>query len=1195
MDPLKILIHDISKLYISPDYNENILFKPLRNTEIPFCIYKIDEKELLTRSELINSNTKSSIDTYLKLSFIESTINQKNYKFACYENKSYDNNISIRIDIVDKFKNEETIVSSNIYPSQEIKIPEYIKFLGKSGDNDNCILDYNEPGGAFIINKGIEKFITLRMENTSVWPKYKKTVNKPTQLHFSFISRTSSFEMVNEKINPPQFFTIDINLEPDNIKCILNSNKTFFQVDMLLLIRYLTNLNFDEIESIISSKFESYTIDIFKILLNNSKNKLLEEKYKNIDNIHNKNYNEYKIVENYISYTINEDYIKKKLENKYPKLQDYYNVVFSNFLPHMLNESSFSKGLYLISIFRQFLMAITQSSVYFSKDDLVTKRITTVGALFENVVKSCVDTIFKNSIELYKSSQGNVNQLLSQSKIVPQITSTMNNIFNMQDVKNSDMVRTANLSNWQERIVIPNTVIRSKSLDLTKSFEARKMNASTICFFDIFDTPDHSSNTGFDKRLSQLTIISTHTLEVRRETFKLVKNFILEYVKGKYEDLINGVNISIISDYSEYYITHIKNDKIPDFLKELRYRKRNNKLGSNDIGIEKIPMYYKDKSSGILLPSSSRFFQIRINIGNGRLLQPMFIVNNGKIILENHIDKINADMSNNSFSLLLNKYSDIIEYVDCGQCVTSLICPSYEYFLCASTEEKMLYEFIKFPDYLSFGYLSACLMDVGKFDPVRGTFGVAQQKHRLSSASNNVLNRFDNRSYLAIPFERPCITNLSLEISRIADNSIGQHLLAGVCSFYPNNEDALVINRDSINKGMLSMITLNSVKADVSDIQINKNNPSPENSNNNYKKINDAGVNDIGTVLENGDAYYRCIKTMFKDKDETKHYSFDQSESYSLNYVSIVERCKMVGTENISLSILNSAYRIPKVGDKLTTRSGQKGTIGKIYDGIDMPYLENGERLDIIINSTSIIGRKTLNVYVEGILNNFFNHFPNKFIDFPVLSNISTDEIIINIINKFKTLYPNKSSDEIKKIALCSHTIYNPKTHEPMEIIEDNVSYTKTFVAPLTFSRLSQTADDKISARCRGKLDKLGQPPSGKKKGGGIKIGEMEVDVLATHGCVNILQEMMSDGLERMLTTKVCSNCGLFATYELNKNYNRWKCINCENIDLYPNIIDIENISLVVKIFIMTCNTRGIHIILNKHKNSIKYASNSII
>jgi DNA-directed RNA polymerase beta subunit len=1190
---IKELINTISKLHISKDFNENILFKSLRNTEVPFTIYKQDEKELLTRSEIINTNVKTGTNLILSISFIESIVNKKSYKFACYENKSYDNNISIKIDILERYEssNTETVISSNIYPAQEIKIPEYIKFSGKSDVTDNCILDYNEPGGAFIINKGIEKFITLRMDSTSIWPKFK--VNKSAQLHFSFISKVSSFKIINEKIYPPQFFTIDINFDlNDNIKCILNSNKTFFPVDMILLIRYLTKLPFDVINNIVCSKFTTDAVNKFKILLNNSINKLTNVKYRTLKKQYKNE--EYAYVKNYIKITMWEDFIKKGLDKKIT-LQQYYDSLFSHyFLPHMAFKPTFKKGMYLLSILRQFLMALSQPSVYFSKDNLVTKRITTVGALFENVVKSCMDTVFKNCIDTYKANQGNINQLFAQSKIIPQITSSMNNIFNMQDTKHSDMVRTANLSNWQERIIIPNTVVKSKSLELTKSFEARKMNAASIGFFDIFDTPDHGSNTGFDKRLSQMTIISTHTLQVRRKTYKLIKQFIINYIKGKCEDVLNGVIVSIISDYSEFYVAHIKNSEVNNFVNEFRYQKRNNKLGSNDIGIEKIPMYYKDNYRKILLPSTTEFFQVRINIGNGRLIQPMFIVENGKLNLEKYINELRKD-DLLSFSLLLNKYPDIIEYVDCAQCMTSLICPNYEQFENSTVIEKSMYEFVKFPDYLSFGYLSACLMDVGKFAGVRGTFGSAQQKQRLSFAVNNVLNRFDNRSYLAVPIERPCVTNYSLEVSKIAHNSIGQHLLTGICSFYPNNEDALVINKTAVNNGLLSMITLTSVKAEVSDIQINKNNPSPENSNSNYSKINNSGVNDIGTVLEDNDAYYRCLKTMFREKDDSKHHFFDQSESYSSTYPSVIERCKMSGTENINISILCSAYRTLTVGDKLTTRAGQKGTIGKLCNEEDMPYLENGERLDIIINSASIIGRKTLNMYVESILNNFYNNYLDKYIEFPVLSDISTDDIINNVINQFKILYPDKSDEEIRNLALCNHTIYNPVTHEPISIIENGKSMTYTFVGPLIFSRLVQTADDKISARCRGRLDKFGQPPSGKKKGGGIKIGEMENDVLAAHGSINIISELMSDGVEKMLTTKICSNCGLFATNEKSKDYIRWKCINCENINLSPDIIDIKNISLVVKIFIMTCNMRGVNIIFEEPVIETVYASKSIL
>ncbi|AAC97782.1 ORF MSV155 putative RNA polymerase second largest subunit cowpox RPO132 homolog (vaccinia A24R), similar to SW:P17474 [Melanoplus sanguinipes entomopoxvirus] len=1161
----------IAKLYLSSDNKLNIKSKSLINIEIPFRNFNHDLSAFFTREEVINvkSSKSSKEEIILKIEFSGKQENKKSYIYSSFDNKSFDLNIGICVSIFKKIINQDgesklqLIYTYNCTPN-EIRIPQYISYGGNTPMIDNSLTETNNPGGSFILSKGITKFVTCRIEQMYVYPKLKK-MNKPFIFHCSFISKHPSFRMINEKIYPPQFLTIDIDYTPGKIKCVIDSKKAFIQIDLILLIHFYSEMSFEDIESIIKRGFNNSIVRKIQILIKNSQMILAN----NENNIHT-----------YVSNVIKEAYINKFKNDKNITLQAYTNSLLSNFLPHITN-GRINKGMYLISIFRQFIVGMFQPDIYPDKDNLATRRISTAADIFESIIKSSIDTLLyqikekSNEFKIESKINQNINNALSQIKLIPQITPAFNNFFNMQDTKNSDVVKISTKSNWQEPIIVSNAVMRGSSIELTKSLEARNLHESTIGVLDIYDTPDHGSNAGLIKRLTIGTIISHHTLKIRERIFNEVNEYILTYAKtNNIINKINGVIISIIEESSEFYVTSIDQSKVDQFVKDIKLAKISNIFCTNDIGIEVIPIHEMDKIKKINVPTN-RYFQIRINVGNRRALQPMFIVENGILNLDKYkIDK-NEIMS---FSDIMLKYNDIIEFVDVGQALYSRICNSIKEFKQYSLEFRKTIQYVRLPNYIYFSQLVSCMHDVGKMAGVRGTFGAAQYKHIITGPQDNILNKFESCTYLSFPLQKSCVTNIPKDISGISKNGMGQHILVGFFSYNKNIEDGVIVNKRSVENGMLSVITLNAIVAEVSDIQINNNNPSPDNANNNYSKINVMGLPDVGTVMVKNDALYRCLKPKYKETDDNTRL-FDKSEPYVSNYPAVVERTRKQGTDIIKVEILLSSYRRLAIGDKLA-KSVQKVTVADILDESELPYTKDGLRPDLIFNSTSITSRKTFPMYFDAMLTNMFSLIPydennnTRYINYPTYTDMTSTDIIEYIRNKIKPLYPNISDEELNDIVYCRHVIYNPDTHKPMELVE-NGKKTKAFVAPILFSRLSQMSADKLSVRNRGRLDKYGQPPSGKKKGGGIKIGEMEVDVFLTYSVPSITLELLSDPSEKYLPAMACSNCGIFATYEDSLEIKRWKCLQCENIGLSPKIISFR-LPYSTKMFLLNTNMRGI-------------------
>lgn len=170
-------------------------------------------------------------------------------------------------------------------------------------------------------------------------------------------------------------------------------------------------------------------------------------------------------------------------------------------------------------------------------------------------------------------------------------------------------------------------------------------------------------------------------------------------------------------------------------------------------------------------------------------------------------------------------------------------------------------------------------------------------------------------------------------------------------------------------------------------------------------------------------------------------------------------------------------------------------------------------------------------------------------------------------------MFHEKSKEEIEDLVKCEEEMFDPYTHKPF--------LTKVFFAPILYCRLSQISSEKISVRDRGKLNKIDQPPAGKKKGGAGRTGEMEIDILATHGASMILYELSQDIQENQLYSMVCSKCGNFACLEKTIDYKRFKCSHCETLGFSPIILKLK-LTKAVKMMMQLLNFRGINLIIKE-------------
>lgn len=178
-----------------------------------------------------------------------------------------------------------------------------------------------------------------------------------------------------------------------------------------------------------------------------------------------------------------------------------------------------------------------------------------------------------------------------------------------------------------------------------------------------------------------------------------------------------------------------------------------------------------------------------------------------------------------------------------------------------------------------------------------------------------------------------------------------------------------------------------------------------------------------------------------------------------------------------------------KVGDKMAGRHGNKGIVAKIVRDEDMPFLEDGTPVDIVLNPLGVPSRMNLGQIYETILGWAGEKLDERFAT-PIFDGASVDEIN-NLIAKAEL--PN----------YCHTYLYDGETGERF--------HQKATVGIIYIIKLHHLVDDKMHARSIGPYSLITQQPlGGKAQFGGQRFGEMEVWALEAYGASNILQELLT-------------------------------------------------------------------------------------
>ena len=565
------------------------------------------------------------------------------------------------------------------------------------------------------------------------------------------------------------------------------------------------------------------------------------------------------------------------------------------------------------------------------------------------------------------------------------------------------------------------------------------------------------------------------------------------------------------------------------------------------IGIAKSPLeLYKSlkekKHKGIIniytsITFNTRTKEICVNNDAGRLTRPLLRVEDNRLVLNKaHIDGLKSGLLKWD-DLLTDATCDaaVIEYIDAAEQELSMI--SMEPIELLTRKGTYIYRYTHCEIHPStiFGILGSCIPFPEHNQSPRNTYQCAMGKQAMGMYVTNYDARMDKTAYVLSYPMRPLVDTRLMNMMNLNKIPSGEQIIVAIMTHSGyNQEDSILFNKGSIDRGMFMATIYHTEKDEDKKIQGDEEircKPDPSKTKGmkfgNYNKVNNDGVIPENTLLENRDiiiAKMLPIKDARNDHTKVMKYE-DQSRIYRTNEDTYVDKnyIDRNGDGYKFCKVRVRSVRKPVIGDKFSSRHGQKGTIGNIIPENDIPFMDNGVRPDIIINPHAIPSRMTIAQLKETLLGKVLLEL-GLFGDGTSFGKFD----ITDICDELQNLGYESKGNEL---------LYDGLSGQQIE--------TSVFIGPVFYQRLKHMVADKQHSRSNGPMVNLTrQPAEGRSRDGGLRYGEMERDCMCSHGASRFNKERLYDASDAF-RVHVCKRCGLIAAYNNKRHIHH--CKTCDN------------------------------------------------
>jgi len=508
---------------------------------------------------------------------------------------------------------------------------------------------------------------------------------------------------------------------------------------------------------------------------------------------------------------------------------------------------------------------------------------------------------------------------------------------------------------------------------------------------------------------------------------------------------------------------------------------------------------------------NERLDEVQIESGRGRARRPLIVVKDGRpLLLERHIRQL--EKNEISWSDLVKQ--GVIEYLDAAEEENTYVA----FFEKDLTPEHTHLEVSP----LAMLGLATSLVPYGNFNQsTRLNAGSKNQKQALGFYAANYPVRMDMDVNLLHTPQMPIVETIMNDISAYEKHPAGQNIIVAIMSYKGYNmEDAIILNQGSIDRGFgRSSYFRPSIAEElryagglIDEISIPDKSVKGYKSEKDYRYLEEDGIIYPEAKFKEGDVvigktspprflssldeYNLASSTRRESSVAAKH-----GEQGIVDFVLITESEE--GNKLVQVRVRDE--RVPEIGDKFTSRHGQKGVVGLIVPQADMPFSASGIVPDLIFSPHGIPSRMTIAHLIEMVAGKVGSLSGRKI-------NGTT----------FDAEPEEKLRRELLELGFRENgfeTMYNGQTGE--------IYHARIFVGNMYYLKLKHMVANKLHSRARGPIQLLTrQPTEGRAKEGGLRLGEMEKDTFVAHGASLLLKERFDSDKTIVL---VCEECGIIA------------------------------------------------------------------
>ncbi|CAN1173031.1 DNA-directed RNA polymerase III subunit 2 [Linum perenne] len=524
----------------------------------------------------------------------------------------------------------------------------------------------------------------------------------------------------------------------------------------------------------------------------------------------------------------------------------------------------------------------------------------------------------------------------------------------------------------------------------------------------------------------------------------------------------------------------------------------------------------------------------------GRVCRPLVIADKGKSRIKEHHMKELLD-GVRTFDDFLQE--GLIEYLDVNEENNAFIA-LYEGEATPETTH------IEIEPFTILGVIAGLIPYPHHNQSPRNTYQCAMGKQAMGNIAYNQLCRADTLLYLLVYPQRPLLTTRTIELVGYDKLGAGQNATVAVMSYSGYDiEDAIVMNKSSLDRGFGRCIVMKKMSSTMTRYEngaidrIVK--PMRQDRKDIERILDEDGIASPGQIIRGNDIYVNKESPMDTSKRNSSAQGRSATELANMKYRPSMERYKGIEGEpcvvdrvllsrnnkdEMTIKLIVRQTRRPELGDKFSSRHGQKGVCGTIIQQEDFPFSERGVCPDLIMNPHGFPSRMTVGKMIE-LLGSKAGVSCGRFHYGSAFGEPSGHADKVDVISE--TLVRHGFSYNGKDM------IYSGITGCPLQAY--------IFMGPIYYQKLKHMVLDKMHARGMGPRVMLTrQPTEGRARNGGLRVGEMERDCLIAYGASMLIYERLmvsSDPFE----VQVCQGCGLLGYY--NHKLRSVFCSTCKNGD----------------------------------------------